>query len=44
MGCTAGAWRLYPSSVDNASGWKDMAANAEQWMVEVEDFVKFCTA
>ena len=24
--------------------WKDMAANAEQWMVEVDDFVKFCTA
>ena len=24
--------------------WKDMAANAGQWMVEVDDFVKFCTA
>ena len=23
--------------------WKDVAANAEQWMVEVDDFRKFCT-
>ena len=23
--------------------WKDVAANAEQWMVEVDDFIKFCT-
>ena len=33
------------SSPESSIGMiKDMAANAEQWMVEVDDFVKFSTA
>ena len=30
------------SRIKHSYDWKNVAANAERWMVEVDDFVKFC--
>ena len=32
------------SRIKHWHDWKDVAANEEQWMVEVDDSVRFCTA
>ena len=32
------------SRIKHWKDWKDVAANARQWMIEVGDFVKFSTA